>query len=220
MNRQTLLEFLRDVPVFSGLADADLAELVQECGVVDLAPNTVLFEEGAVGDAAYVIRSGQIDILKRSGKRDVLLGRLNIGDLFGEMALLDDSPRMASAQSHGQTQVVAIRKDEVQALMSKSLAIQNAMFDLVLARLKSTEAQLRQSERMVQLATLSAGIAHELNNPAAAAQRAVGQLSRALEEFGSANRAFTRGKIASTIIWPSTLAAISSIRSIQSCARS
>ena len=172
--------------MFSELEDAELSALVKECSVVDLEPGEVLFEEGAVGDAAYVVQSGQIDILKRSGSRAVRLSELKPGDLFGEMALLDDSPRMAGARANGGTKVVSISKSDVQALLQKSRVFQSAMFDLVLARLKSTEAQLRQSERMVQLGTLTAGIAHELNNPAAAAKRSVDQLAEAVATFSAA----------------------------------
>ena len=186
MITNSVFDFLRQVPMFSDLADADLSDLVSECSVVELESGAVLFEEGAIGDAAYVVRQGKIEILKRSGARNVLLGTLNPGDLFGEMALLDDSPRMAGARAKGQTTVVTIGKAEVQSLLKECQSVKDAMFDLVLGRLKSTEAQLRQSERMVQLGTLSAGIAHELNNPASAAKRSSSQLAAAIQSFANA----------------------------------
>lgn len=189
---QTLIEFLRQVPMLAGLPEEDLKTLVGECDLLELSPGTVLFNEGDGGDAAYVVHTGQIEILKKSGNREVLLNELKSGDVFGEMALLDDSPRMAGARARENTTVVTIRKSEVQNLLEKSRPAQNAMFSMVVERLKSTEARLRQSERMVQLGTLTAGIAHELNNPAAAAMRSADQLDNAIEAFGNAYNDFAR----------------------------
>ena len=186
----SLIEFLRQVPLLEELSEQDLVEIADESTVVELAHGELLFSEGTVGDAAYVVQSGRIEILKQSHGREVLLDALVAGDLFGEMALLDNSTRMAGARASGATTVIAIRKSQFDNLMKTSLPVVNAMFSLVIDRLKSTEARLRQTERMAQLGTLTAGVAHELNNPAAAAKRAADQLSEALEGFGKANREF------------------------------
>ena len=186
----SLIEFLRPVPMLAGLSQDELGVLVDECSVVELPPGALLFSEGDSGDAAYVVRSGRIEIFKQSGSREILLNVLNAGEVFGEMALIDGSPRIAGARASGQTTVVGIRKSQFQDLLKNSQAAQNAMFLLVVARLKSTEARLRQSERMVQLGTLTAGVAHELNNPASAATRAAGQLAGALEAYHSSCMAF------------------------------
>ncbi len=63
------------------------------------------------------------------------------------------------------------------------------MFDTVVERLRSTEGLLRQSERMAQLGTLTAGVAHELNNPAAAVKRGAAQLAESVEAYGNSQRA-------------------------------
>src|SRR5512146_122666 len=60
------------------------------------------------------------------------------------------------------------------------------MLHTVTARLRNTELMLHQSEKMAQLGTFTAGIAHELNNPSAAIQRAAGQLKAALERYQAA----------------------------------
>lgn len=59
----------------------------------------LVFQEGDLGAEAYIVQSGKIDILKSKGpgNGDLLLGTLSDGALFGEMALVDDQCRMASA---------------------------------------------------------------------------------------------------------------------------
>lgn len=69
----------------------------------------IVFEEGSLGEHAYVILSGQVDIFKKTREGDALVGTLGKGEIFGEMALIDHLPRSASAVSQGNdTSLVAI----------------------------------------------------------------------------------------------------------------
>ena len=63
--------------------------------LTEFAPGEVIFAEGDKGDTMYVIRSGEVDILI-NGK---LMESLSAGDIFGEMALIDGSPRVATARA-------------------------------------------------------------------------------------------------------------------------
>lgn len=75
----------------------------------------VVFEEGEDGDCAYVIQSGAVDIVRNTKVGKVKLGRLSAGSIFGEMALIDDAPRMATAVSVESTTVVVIRRENLRA---------------------------------------------------------------------------------------------------------
>ena len=81
------------------------------------------------------------------------------------------------------SQLVVIHKEQLEHLLSTSLSASQAMFRTMLARWRATESLLRQSEKMAQLGTLTAGVTHELNNPAAAVKRGAEQLRNALAEF-------------------------------------
>lgn len=162
---------LKNVPLFADLRDQDLHELEAAITVEELAKGEMLFEEGDKGETAYVIDTGEIEILKASEDRQGLLNVLSAGDVVGEIALLDESPRMAGARAGEPTTLLAIKKTTFDELLDQSSSFAKAMFDIVVARMRSTEGLLRQSERMAQLGTLTAGVAHELNNPAAAVKR-------------------------------------------------
>lgn len=75
--------------------------------------NQVIFKEGDPGDAVYLIVHGMVDIRKgvMSGAPKSL-ATLTRGDIFGEMALFDDSPRMAEAFAHSPVEVIAIDREE------------------------------------------------------------------------------------------------------------
>ena len=182
-------DFLRKVPLFAELPDADLQRLCSMIKEVNLASGETLFAEGDPGEEAYVIAEGEIEIVKISSGRDVLLAVRTSGDVIGETALLEMAPRSATARARGACKLLAIHKTLLDELVQSSASAARIMFFTVLARWRATGVMLRQSEKMAQLGTLTAGVAHELNNPAAAVQRGASQLADALSDLLAAERA-------------------------------
>ncbi|MFH1103354.1 MAG: ATP-binding protein [Actinomycetota bacterium] len=180
---------LRTVPLFAALTDDDLDRLCRDAEEIRLGAGDRLFAEGDRGDRAFVISDGDVEIVKQSPGRDVLLAVRHPGEVIGEMALLEDAPRMASARARTDATLITIEKRQLDALLDTSSSAARAMFDVLLSRWRQTEARLRQADKMAQLGTLTAGLAHELNNPAAAVARAAGDLSGAIEEYAGAAHA-------------------------------
>jgi signal transduction histidine kinase len=145
----------------------------------------LLFSEGDRGDRAFVVLEGQIEILKTTVGGEVLLALQSEG-VVGEMALLEDAPRNASVRARSDVSLLAIPKARLDELLDSSPSASRAFFEVMLGRWRDTQASLQQSERMAQLGTLTAGLAHELNNPAAAVNRSAGQLAEAIERYGNA----------------------------------
>lgn len=174
---RSLAEALRSVPIFEQLSESDLNTLASSIAVQRLEKGEILFDEGAMADAAYVIETGELHVLKSAGDREILLSVLTPGDVVGEMALIDNAPRMAGVKAAEDTTLHVLSKDTFDSLIEQSASAARAMFDIMVGRLRSTEGLLRQSERMAQLGTLTAGVAHELNNPAAAGKRGADQLA-------------------------------------------
>jgi signal transduction histidine kinase len=123
-----------------------------------------------------VVVSGAFEIQKQSGQSIIKIDVRNEGDVLGEMALLSSTPRSATVMAVKDSETLCISKEVFENLLSTSSTAARAVLDWVMARLSQNDALLHQQERMAALGTLSAGLAHELNNPAAAAQRSASLL--------------------------------------------
>lgn len=176
-------EFLRKVPLFSELTEIDLDRLFSLAEPVKLKAGDVLMKEGAPSDSMYVVREGEFEITKRNNNQDVVLSVRGPGEVIGEMALLDHTPRNATVRALTDSSVFMIGPDAFQQVLACSPSALTAVLHSFASRQRSTERLLVQNEKMAALGTLSAGLAHELNNPAAAARRSALQLRETLAEW-------------------------------------
>lgn len=79
--------------------------------------NTMIFKEGDKADCAYVVESGEVRIVKIINGRRVLLGDVGSWEMFGELGLIDSSPRMASAITKTDTICMVVSKESVAQMM-------------------------------------------------------------------------------------------------------
>ncbi|MCP4492706.1 MAG: EAL domain-containing protein [Gammaproteobacteria bacterium] len=93
-----------------------------------------LFEEGDIGDFAYIIESGAIDIFHRRGTNKLVLSKLSEGDILGEMAIIDKLPRSATAQATEPTRVIAIPFDYVKEKIADSDPVIRLFLRLTITR--------------------------------------------------------------------------------------
>ena len=177
------LQDLRKSPLFQGLSDSELQQLVNNAKPVSLRAGEYLMKQGDPGDAAFVVVKGEFEVTKQSGQSVIKIDVRNPGDVLGEMALLSRSPRSASVMALTDCETLCISQENFERLLSTSSTAALAVLHWVMNRLSQNDALLHQQERMAALGTLSAGLAHELNNPAAAAQRSAAELWKALTKW-------------------------------------
>src|SRR5918911_4873637 len=173
---------LRRVSLFADLATEDLEQLCQMARTVSVDSGELIFEEGSPGDALYVILDGELEVAKRQDGQDVVLAVRRAGELVGEMSLLEQAPRSASVRTLRESRLLVISQTAFQTLLSCSPSVPLRILHTLIARLRNNESVLMQNAKMAALGTLAAGLAHELNNPAAAIRRGATQLRDALTE--------------------------------------
>jgi signal transduction histidine kinase len=174
------LNDLRKSPLFEGLSDDELQQLMDMADPVSLRAGEVLIKQGDLGDAAYVVIQGEFEIQKQTGQSLIKIDVRNPGDVVGEMALLSQTPRNATVIAKTDCEVLRIPPQAFENLLSTSTTAAMAVLHWVMTRLTQNESLLHQQEKMAALGTMSAGLAHELNNPAAAAQRSAAELNKTL----------------------------------------
>jgi CRP/FNR family cyclic AMP-dependent transcriptional regulator len=102
------IKILQSMPVFGGLSADTLQILLDLATVVPVEQGAFFFRERDRGHSMFVLEQGQVAVLKTWEGQDVLLGHLNAGDCFGEMALIDFCPRSASVRAEEPCQALEI----------------------------------------------------------------------------------------------------------------
>ncbi|HEV7717924.1 MAG TPA: ATP-binding protein [Arsenicitalea sp.] len=176
-------EFIHKLPLFAALTPAEAEQLYSSARRFLAQPGDLIIEEGKPGDTLYIILSGELEVTKREGGQEVLLASRQAGEFLGEMSLLEKRPRSASARARRASELLEIGPDAFRKLLESNPSTASTILRTVASRLRSTEASLVQREKLASLGTLAAGLAHELNNPAAAIQRSSEYLREAFENW-------------------------------------
>jgi CRP-like cAMP-binding protein len=112
------VEQLSRITLFQGLTKDALALIAQVASEESHALGTKIFQHGDVGDKLYFVLEGKVRISRDvPGMGEEALAVLGPGQVFGEMSLIDDSPRSADARVHERCRVLAIPKDGFEDLL-------------------------------------------------------------------------------------------------------
>lgn len=93
------IAMLQQMPLFGGISDAALSFLLSVSADVSVSREAFFFREGEPGESMFVLESGLVEVRKRAPQGSLLLCRLSPGSCFGEMAMIDLSPRSASVRA-------------------------------------------------------------------------------------------------------------------------
>jgi signal transduction histidine kinase len=185
---QDVVAALRRSRLFAELPDEDVDALARASRRVDLQPGEVLLEEGAPPDAMYVVTSGELEVTRWAEGAPLLLNVVGPGDLVGELGPAHGRPRTATVRARTPVRAQCIGATALDRLLAHPRSAR-ALLVSMSRRLDRDEAMLRHREKLAALGALSAGLLHELNNPASAVQRGVARLRALLaDEDRPANR--------------------------------
>jgi signal transduction histidine kinase len=173
---------LQDFNLFDNLSKADLAPIARETTVLQFGKGNVVCEENSESESMFFIHSGSVSV----SKQGVVLAVLKAGDYFGEMSLVTGSSRNATVITQEPATLFEISAEEFDRIFDR---LPRAMYKLLVTydarlrrhndtvveqfmkmkqqyeELESAHQRLLLSDKMASIGLLTAGIAHEINNP-------------------------------------------------------
>lgn len=134
---------LRRVPLFQGLDEAALNVLARVARMQQFSRREYIFSQDDAGDAAYVIRSGKVSILLATDDgRELVINEMSAGECFGELALLTDAPRSASAVARANCELIRLPRAEFLQELETQPKLMRHVLQLTAERLRaSTERE-------------------------------------------------------------------------------
>lgn len=111
-----ILAILKNIPLFKSLSEEQHKAIIDHITMQYFPAHYKLFEKGVLGNAMYILKSGVVRIYNDAGD----LATLKDNDFFGEMALIENSPRMAGAETLSDCEIFVLNKEDFAALMQKS----------------------------------------------------------------------------------------------------
>jgi len=136
-------ELLRSVPIFSELTEADFSSLAKVANRRRYPKDSVVFFENEQGDFFFMILEGRIKVtILGDDGREVILTLLGSGDFFGEMALLDNEPRSATAIAVEDTELLSLHRNDFQAVLSDNRSITVGLIKVLTGRLRRANHQI------------------------------------------------------------------------------
>jgi CRP-like cAMP-binding protein len=113
---------------------------------------SVIFREGDLGTEMFIIHEGKVEIVRFSGEGPKRLALLEKGDFFGEMAILDEMPRTATATAVGETRLVEINRSTFDQMLRDNPEIAIRIMRKLSQRMRQTDERLDSSEPRVAAA--------------------------------------------------------------------
>ena len=179
---------LRQIEIFSDLRDDQLEWFASSAEEIVLDPGDVLLHEGDAADALFVMLEGEVRGRRETGGSDALgfIGRA--GQVIGMLPFsrMTQFPLTARATTH--TRLLRLKKARFPEMLQQIPELLPRLIGVLADRIREYSRAEQQRDKLSALGKLSAGLAHELNNPASAAGRAAEGLRDYMRELRRVNK--------------------------------
>jgi len=141
------IEILKKIALFEGLEESDLAKIAQVTKERTCPKGTVLFKEGDVGDAFFLIVDGAVEIMKHDGSEEKVVSNIDHNDknsFFGEMALIEGAPRSATLRTSKDSKFLVIEKSNFDMMLRLNSFIALRIMSALSRRLRAPEKAVEQ----------------------------------------------------------------------------
>ena len=136
-------ESLKTVPFFANLSLSEANNLANRLVERRFNSGQIIFHMGDPAGLLYIITSGKVKIAYSSSDgQEAVLAILGAGDFFGELALLDDSPRSASAESLEATQTLTLHRDDFLSFIDNNPAFSRQVLNVLARRIRHLNDQI------------------------------------------------------------------------------
>src|SRR3954453_17829933 len=161
---------LRRLPLFDGTSDALLQELFALGTEVSFVPGQEMFREGRPADFWWVLLEGRVDLLRHVGREEALLGSMDVpGRWAGGFRAWDEhGAYLATGRAVTAGRFFCVPAGALADWATTWFPLGVHLIEGLFRTARSFESTTRQKEALAALGTLAAGLAHQLNNPAAA----------------------------------------------------
>lgn len=162
---------LRTCRLFARVDDARLATVASSLRARRFRDGETIFHQGDLGDSLHVVSRGAVKIVLPSAEdqEPVIVATLKPGDFFGVLALLDDTPRSATAVAHGATETLVLRREAFLALLDDDRSLRRALLAALADEIRSITAHVQDLHFLDLPGRLAARILREADRAALAA---------------------------------------------------
>ncbi len=166
------MDTLLQIPLFEGVSDDEMTWMLAHSHEETLENGAYFYRENEPAGRFYIVLEGELQVSRTVNGSEVIMGTTPRGVMGGEIALLNRSPSQITARAIMPCRLMVFEEDDFRALFAACPTVGMRILETTAERMQGTVEIVKQREKMAALGKLSAGLAHELNNPAAAARRA------------------------------------------------